>query len=128
MGQGLSCASVNHHENGVFGLAQSGNLDALKSEFEDDSSLLHQESLYDHQSLLHIAAANGQIHVGVFVFFLCFFFFIFSFFIEICVCWIVLGFECGIFFCGVLLFQVLSWLLERTLHPDVLNRHKQVKY
>ncbi|KAJ8452564.1 hypothetical protein Cgig2_004900 [Carnegiea gigantea] len=63
MGQGLSCASVNHHETGVFGSAQSGNLDALKSELEDDPSLLHQESLYDHQSLLHMAAANGQIHV-----------------------------------------------------------------
>lgn len=82
MGQGMSCASPNNHENGLFKAAQLGELDAIKSEFEDDPSLLHQFSLYDRNSLLHVAAAHGQI-------------------------------------------DVVSWLLERSVNLDALNRHKQ---
>lgn len=87
MGQGLSCASPHHHhhyhhQDGIFGAAQFGDLDTLKSEIESDPSILHQTSLYDRQSLLHLAAANGQI-------------------------------------------EVVSWLLDRSMNPDVLNRHKQ---
>lgn len=84
MGQGMSCtsSSSNHHENGIFGAAQMGDLETLISELEADPSLLHQASLYDRQSLLHLAASNGQI-------------------------------------------DVLSWLLDRSIRPDVLNRNKQ---
>ncbi|KAL2899009.1 putative E3 ubiquitin-protein ligase XBAT31 [Bienertia sinuspersici] len=82
MGQNMSCISSNHHENGVFKAAQLGHLDALKLEFEDDPSLIFQFSLYDRNSLLHIAAANGQI-------------------------------------------DVVSWLLERSVNLDGVNRHKQ---
>lgn len=87
MGQGLSCASPHqhhhyHHQDGIFGAAQFGDLDTLKSEIDSDPSILHQTSLYDRQSLLHLAAANGQI-------------------------------------------EVVSWLLDRSMNPDVLNRHKQ---
>ena len=33
----------------------------------------------------------------------------------------------GFLFGGFLLFQVVSWLLDRSMNPDVLNRHKQVR-
>lgn len=82
MGQGMSCASPNNHENGLFKAAQLGDLDALKLELENNSSMLFDFSLYDRNSLLHVAASNGQI-------------------------------------------DVVSWLLERSVNLDVLNRHKQ---
>lgn len=82
MGQGMSCASSNNHENGLFEAAQLGDLDALKLELENNSSMLFDFSLYDRNSLLHVAASNGQI-------------------------------------------DVVSWLLERSVNLDVLNRHKQ---
>ncbi|KNA05302.1 hypothetical protein SOVF_191710 [Spinacia oleracea] len=82
MGQGMSCASPNNHENGIYRAAQLGDLNAIKSEIEDDPSLLQDFSLYDRNSLLHVAAANGQI-------------------------------------------EVVSWLLERSVNLDALNRHKQ---
>ncbi|XP_057548477.1 putative E3 ubiquitin-protein ligase XBAT31 isoform X2 [Amaranthus tricolor] len=63
MGQGMSCASSNNHENGIFKFAQLGDLDALKSELNEDPELLYEVSIYDHNSLLHIAASNAQIHV-----------------------------------------------------------------
>lgn len=82
MGQGMSCASSNNHENGLFEAAQLGDLDALKLELENNPSMLFDFSLYDRNSLLHVAASNGQI-------------------------------------------DVVSWLLERSVNLDVLNRHKQ---
>lgn len=82
MGQGMSCASPNNHENGLFKAAQLGDLDALKLELENNPSMLFDFSLYDRNSLLHVAASNGQI-------------------------------------------DVVSWLLERSVNLDVLNRHKQ---
>jgi len=76
MGQGLSCASPHHHhQDSIFGAAQYGDLDTLKSEIESDPSILCQTSLYDRQSLLHVAAANGQIEVGFFLSLLLFTFF-----------------------------------------------------
>ncbi|GAB4860169.1 Putative E3 ubiquitin-protein ligase xbat31 [Ancistrocladus abbreviatus] len=81
MGQGLSC-TTNNYENGPFKAVQLGDLDTLQTLLEEDPSLLNQTTLYDRQSLLHIAAANGQI-------------------------------------------DVLSWLLDRSLNPDSLNRQKQ---
>ncbi|GKV32849.1 hypothetical protein SLEP1_g41416 [Rubroshorea leprosula] len=61
MGQGLSCA-VNQ-ENGLFGAVQGGNLEIVKVMLERDPSLLHESTVYDHYSALHIAAANGQIEI-----------------------------------------------------------------
>lgn len=78
----MSCASSNNHENGLFEAAQLGDLDALKLELENNPSMLFDFSLYDRNSLLHVAASNGQI-------------------------------------------DVVSWLLERSVNLDVLNRHKQ---
>ncbi|KAL9235297.1 hypothetical protein vseg_010068 [Gypsophila vaccaria] len=90
MGQSMSCTSYpnhqrnhdNYYENGVFKAAQIGDLITLKKEYEDDPSILYQFSMYDRQSLLHVAASYGQIHV-------------------------------------------VSWLLERKMNVDGLNRHKQ---
>ncbi|GAB4824390.1 Putative E3 ubiquitin-protein ligase xbat31 [Ancistrocladus abbreviatus] len=81
MGQGLSC-TTNNFENGLFKAVQLGDLDTLQTLLDEAPSLLNQTTLYDRQSLLHIAAANGQI-------------------------------------------DVLSWLLDRSMNPDLLNRHKQ---
>ncbi|GKV08130.1 hypothetical protein SLEP1_g19806 [Rubroshorea leprosula] len=80
MGQGPSCAG--NQENGMFGAVQGGNLEVVKAMLERKPSLLHETTVYDRHSALHIAAANGQI-------------------------------------------EVLSMLLERSVNPDVLNRHKQ---
>ncbi|KAK9727249.1 hypothetical protein RND81_05G268400 [Saponaria officinalis] len=65
MGQNLSCASYSnyYHENELITAAQFGDLESIKLGFEDDPSILHQFFMYDRQSLLHIAAAYGQIHV-----------------------------------------------------------------
>ncbi|KAK4764474.1 hypothetical protein SAY87_013912 [Trapa incisa] len=61
MGQGLSC--VADPEHGLFSAVQSGDLETVKSMLGRDSSLLHQRTAYDRQSLLHIASANGQIEI-----------------------------------------------------------------
>lgn len=61
MGQGLSC--VADHEHGLFSAVQHGDLETVQALLERDSTLLHQRTAYDRQSLLHVAAANGQIEV-----------------------------------------------------------------
>ncbi|XP_022148468.1 putative E3 ubiquitin-protein ligase XBAT31 [Momordica charantia] len=80
MGQGLSCSAT--HENGLFRAVQNGDLEAVHVLLENEPSLLQNTTVYDRQSALHIAAANGQI-------------------------------------------EILSLLLERSVNPDLLNRHKQ---
>uniref|UniRef100_A0A5B7ASL4 RING-type E3 ubiquitin transferase n=1 Tax=Davidia involucrata TaxID=16924 RepID=A0A5B7ASL4_DAVIN len=80
MGQGLSCRST--HENGLFTAVQFGDSDAVQTLLERDPILLHQTTVYDRHSALHIAAANGQI-------------------------------------------EIVSMLLNRSVNPDLLNRHKQ---
>ncbi|GMH07410.1 hypothetical protein Nepgr_009250 [Nepenthes gracilis] len=80
MGQGPSCTA--NDDNGLFRAAKLGDLEILKIQIDADPSLLNQTTLYDRRSLLHIAAAHGQI-------------------------------------------DVLSWLLDRSMKPDLLNRHKQ---
>ncbi|XP_043697278.1 putative E3 ubiquitin-protein ligase XBAT31 [Telopea speciosissima] len=81
MGQGLSCRVGEEH--GRFSSAvQIGDLDAVVALLERDPTLLHQSSVYDKLSPLHIAAAYGQI-------------------------------------------EVMSFLLDRSVQPDILNRHKQ---
>lgn len=80
MGQGLSCRGS--HEDGLFRAVQSGDLQITETMVGRDPSLLHQTTVYDRDTPLHIAAANGQI-------------------------------------------EILSMLLDRSINPDVLNRHKQ---
>ena len=72
MGQGISCASLNNHGDDIFKIAELGDLAALKSVIDEDPQLLYEVSLYDRNSLLHVAASNGQIDVG-FLFFIVFF-------------------------------------------------------
>ncbi|TKY48428.1 putative E3 ubiquitin-protein ligase XBAT31 [Spatholobus suberectus] len=80
MGQSLSCRG--NHDHGLFTAVQHGDLQIVTTLLETDPSLLHQTTLYDRHSALHIAAANGQI-------------------------------------------EILSTLVDGSLNPDVLNRHKQ---
>ncbi|PIA60234.1 hypothetical protein AQUCO_00300026v1 [Aquilegia coerulea] len=81
MGQGLSCRGSIEHQD-LFSSVQVGDLDNFEALLERDPSLLHQSSIYDRLSALHIAAANGQI-------------------------------------------EVLCMILDRSVNPDILNRHRQ---
>ncbi|CAL1400485.1 unnamed protein product [Linum trigynum] len=81
MGQQLSCVASQEHGE-LFTAVQFGELEIVKIMLDRDPSLLHQTTVYDRQSPLHIAAANGQI-------------------------------------------EILSMLLERSVDPDIVNRHKQ---
>lgn len=76
MGQGLSCRTSQ--EQGLFSAVQLGDREIFEAILKRDSALIHHSTVYDRNSLLHIAAANGQIEVG---FFVCLFFFFF-FFLE----------------------------------------------
>lgn len=67
MGQGLSCAADPEH--GLFCAVQYGDSETVKTMLERESTLLHQRTAYDRHSLLHIAAANGQIEVMTILFF-----------------------------------------------------------
>nr|DAD38678.1 TPA_asm: hypothetical protein HUJ06_013000 [Nelumbo nucifera] len=80
MGQRLSCRAS--YEHGLFTAVQAGDLEKIHSLLERHPSLLHQATVYDRHSALHVAAAHGRI-------------------------------------------EVLSWILDRSVHPDILNRHKQ---
>ncbi|KAJ7947658.1 E3 ubiquitin-protein ligase XB3-like [Quillaja saponaria] len=61
MGQGLSCNG--RHELGLFTAVQYGDLETLQFLLQRDPTLLHQTTAYDHNSALHIAAANGKIEI-----------------------------------------------------------------
>ncbi|CAN4100956.1 unnamed protein product [Withania somnifera] len=61
MGQRLSCGRSDEH--GFFSVVQYGDLETLKVLLERNSSLVHHSTVYDRQSALHIAAANGHIEV-----------------------------------------------------------------
>lgn len=61
MGQGLSCSAS--HENGLFSAVQFGDLETVQVLLKNEPSMLHNSTLYDRQSPLHVAAANGQIEV-----------------------------------------------------------------
>ncbi|KAL2239763.1 putative E3 ubiquitin-protein ligase XBAT31 [Sesamum indicum] len=80
MGQGLSCSTSE--EQGLFSAVKLGDLETVEAVLERDSALVRYSTVYDRNSLLHIAAANGQI-------------------------------------------EILSLLLNRSVKPDMLNRHKQ---
>ena len=126
MGQGLSCGVS--HEHGLFSAVQVGDLESVESLLARDPSLLHQTTVYDRHSALHIAAANGQIEV-VFSVFL-------DFLVGISAClrsspisvviWcfiysLILGFV-------AVVLQILSMILDRSISPDLLNRNKQVSF
>ncbi|KAF8402893.1 hypothetical protein HHK36_010985 [Tetracentron sinense] len=81
MGQGLSCKGS--HENEFFSAIQVGDLETVEAMVEREPNLFYQTTVYDRMSVIHIAAANGQI-------------------------------------------EVLSMILNRSVHPDILNRHKQI--
>ncbi|XP_020224672.1 putative E3 ubiquitin-protein ligase XBAT31 isoform X2 [Cajanus cajan] len=59
MGQTLSCTPNHHHA--LFSAVHDGDLRLLIALLEAHPSLLHQTTLYDRHSALHIAAANSQI-------------------------------------------------------------------
>ncbi|XWS74139.1 hypothetical protein CRYUN_Cryun02cG0190000 [Craigia yunnanensis] len=80
MGQGLSCGASQ--ENGLFSAVQVGDFETVEALLKREPNHLHQTTVYDRHSALHIAAANGQI-------------------------------------------EILALLLEKSVNPDVVNRHKQ---
>ncbi|KAL0390197.1 UNVERIFIED_CONTAM: putative E3 ubiquitin-protein ligase XBAT31 [Sesamum calycinum] len=59
MGQGLSCRSSE--EQGLFSAVQLGDLETVEAVLHRDSTLVHRSTVYDRNSALHIAAANGRI-------------------------------------------------------------------
>ncbi|XAR60579.1 hypothetical protein NMG60_11034011 [Bertholletia excelsa] len=61
MGQGLGCTA--NFEQGLFIAAQFGDLETVEALLERDPILIHQTTVYDRHSALHIAAANGQIEI-----------------------------------------------------------------
>ncbi|GAB2274357.1 Putative E3 ubiquitin-protein ligase xbat31 [Dionaea muscipula] len=61
MGQALSCSSK--HENGLFKAVQLGDLETLQSIVQEDPNVLNKTTVFTRQSLLHVAAASGQIDV-----------------------------------------------------------------
>ena len=65
MGQGLSCRPRN--EQALFVALQFGDVETVRALLDKDPAarLNHTTTLYDRQSPLHIAAANGQIQVGL---------------------------------------------------------------
>ncbi|KAL6616812.1 hypothetical protein ACP70R_039082 [Stipagrostis hirtigluma subsp. patula] len=62
MGHGLSC-SRDGDEHDFFRAAQVGDLDALDALLAADPALARRTTIYDRLSVLHIAAANGQLQV-----------------------------------------------------------------
>jgi len=70
MGQGLSCTGSHEYglfffgddEHGLFTAAQFGDVKRLKAVLERDPRLVNQTT-YDRHSVLHVAAANGQIEI-----------------------------------------------------------------
>ncbi|KAK1426788.1 hypothetical protein QVD17_15468 [Tagetes erecta] len=63
MGQRLSCRVQDEH--GLFTAVQFGHLEVVNNLLAKDPSLIHQTTLYDRHSALHIAAANGQIEIVI---------------------------------------------------------------
>lgn len=112
MGQGLSCRTSDEH--GLFTAVQCGDVETVETVLGREPGLIHHTTVYDRHSALHIAAANGQIEVGSWKFSI--------FLAEICCSY-------GRLIDGCLfLFQVVNMLLNRSINPDLLNRHKQVLF
>ncbi|KAL3530741.1 hypothetical protein ACH5RR_010063 [Cinchona calisaya] len=60
MGQGLSCRTNDEHE--LFSAVLFGDLETVEAVLAKDPSLVHHK-VYDRYSVLHVAAANGQIEI-----------------------------------------------------------------
>ena len=114
MGQGLSCRVS--HEHGLFSAVQHGELETVSVLLEKDPSLMHQTTVYDRHSALHIAAANGQIEV-------CAFSFSHLIFPSLEISLLQYGLIVGFI---LIELQIVSLLLNGSVNPDVLNRQKQV--
>ncbi|KAL3653143.1 putative E3 ubiquitin-protein ligase xbat31 [Castilleja foliolosa] len=61
MGQGLSCRTSE--EKGFLSAVQVGDLEIVDAVLQRDPNLIHHFTVYDRNTALHIAAANGQIEV-----------------------------------------------------------------
>lgn len=61
MGQVMSCRTT--YEHGLFSAVQFGDLKTVETLMETDPTMIHQSTLYNRNSALHIAAANGQIEI-----------------------------------------------------------------
>ncbi|CAN7116216.1 unnamed protein product [Brassica rapa subsp. narinosa] len=61
MGQSMSCGTRPEH--GVFASVQCGDIVTVRRVMTSDPSLLHQTTPYDRHSVLHVAAASGQIEI-----------------------------------------------------------------
>lgn len=97
MGQGLSCRASDEH--GLFTAVQCGDLETVEVVLKKAPSLIQHASVYDRNSAMHIAAANGQIEVGSSLPFGCFFSLIWCFpfllfLIEVLLCWLFRFFLC----------------------------------
>lgn len=62
MGQAMSCRPSKEHE--LFTAVQFGDLDTVEVLLQRDPALLRRTTVYDRHSVLHVAAANGQIEVS----------------------------------------------------------------
>lgn len=62
MGQSMSCGVRPDHQ-GIFASVQCGDIVTVRRAMSTDPSLLNQTTPYDRHSLLHVAAASGQIEV-----------------------------------------------------------------
>ncbi|KAH0890129.1 hypothetical protein HID58_052558, partial [Brassica napus] len=61
MGQSMSCGTRPEH--GIFASVQCGDIVTVRRVMTSDPSLLHQTTPYDRHSVLHVAAASGQIEI-----------------------------------------------------------------
>lgn len=62
MGQSMSCGTRPEH--GIFASVQCGDIITVRRVMTAEPSLLNQTTPYDRHSVLHVAAANGQIEVS----------------------------------------------------------------
>lgn len=62
MGQSMSCGTRPEHR--IFASVQCGDIITIRRLITAEPSLLNQTTAYDRHSVLHIAAANGQIEVS----------------------------------------------------------------
>ncbi|KAJ4891221.1 putative E3 ubiquitin-protein ligase XBAT31 [Raphanus sativus] len=62
MGQSMSCGVRPDHQ-GIFASVQCGDIVTVRRAMSTDPSLLNQTTPYDRHSLLHVAAASGQIEI-----------------------------------------------------------------
>lgn len=63
MGQRMSC--IERHENALFTAVENGDLQMIEAMVEEDPTVLKMTTGYGRQSSLHLAAAYGQIEVGL---------------------------------------------------------------